>query len=293
MLVGLRVDVDTFRGTRAGVPALLRLLDKYGLRASFFFSVGPDNMGRHLYRLVKPKFLIKMVRSRAAGLYGWDIRFKGTFWRGPIIGQKLGGVIRAAAGCGHELGFHAWDHHQWQQRIDQLSPAALRLWVRQGVELLTEAAGRAPVCSAAPGWRCNEAALLVKEEWKFDYNSDCRGSSIFQPRAADRVLATPQIPVTLPTYDEVAGRAGITDANYNEFILKLIRPERLNVLTIHAEVEGLSRAGLFERFLKCGQERGIKFVPLGELLTKGAVYPPGRIVPHEIAGREGWLACQG
>ena len=292
MLVGLRIDVDTFRGTKLGVPVLLRLLDKYGIQASFFCTVGPDNMGRHLYRLIRPKFLLKMLCSNAAGLYGWDIIFKGTLWPGPVIGKTLSGTIRAVAGCGHELGFHAWDHHQWQVGIDRLGPEGVREWMRRGVELLTTAAGVAPTCSAAPGWRCNDTALLVKEEFSFEYNSDCRGTEIFQPVVKGVPLKAPQIPVTLPTYDEAIGRNGITAVNYNEYLLSLITPDKLNVLTIHAEAEGGCCAELFDDFLKRGQERGIKFVPLGRMLLKGPAYPQAQIVPREIAGREGWVACQ-
>ncbi len=290
--VGLRIDVDTLRGTRLGVPNLLADLARQGIRATFFFSVGPDNMGRHLWRLLRPSFLLKMLRTRAVSLYGWDIIFKGTAWPGPLIGKRAGATIRAAAAAGHEIGLHAWDHHRWQARVEKMGRPALAAELLRGYEALEEIIGQKVTCAAVPGWRLTEEALLTRESLPFRYLSDCRGDGIFYPLVADRRLSIPQIPTTLPTYDELIGRDGVEAENYNQRLLALLRPAALNILTIHAEAEGLGCRALFGDFLRQGQARGIVFQPLGDCLT-GGDYPSCPVVARTIRGREGWVACQG
>jgi undecaprenyl phosphate-alpha-L-ara4FN deformylase len=292
MKIGLRIDVDTFRGTRYGVPNLCRLLATYSMKASFFFSVGPDNMGRHLWRLLRPAFLWKMLRTRAASLYGWDILLKGTFWPGPIIGEKLSSIIRSAFDAGHEIGLHAWDHYAWQAHMHVMDEEALYGEINKAYDLLARILGRPPTCSAVPGWKCNEAVLLAKNRFPFDYNSDCRGKSIFRPISDGCELLQPQVPVTLPTYDEVVGHNGVTDGNYNDYMLSLLDPAKLNVLTIHAEVEGIACLEMFEQFVRRACSKGICFVPLRVLLEEYPQSDPAAIVAREISGRQGWVCCQ-
>ena len=292
MQIGLRIDVDTWRGTRLGVPALCNILAKRRLHATFFFSVGPDNMGRHLWRLCRPAFLKKMLRSNAPGLYGWDILLRGTFWPGPLIGQGNRAIIQNAARDGHEMGIHAWDHYRWQMHIEKLNQPQISEGIEKARQTLQEITGQNPTCAASPGWRTTEKVLLSREEFPFSFNSDCRGDHIFYPRVGEKVLLTPQIPNTLPTYDEVIGVNGIHPQNYNQFLLEQLRPEKLNVLTIHAEVEGISQAAQFEEFLKMALRDGWNFVPLGELLPAAMEIPTGEIQRKIIAGREGWISVE-
>lgn len=292
MKVGLRIDVDTLHGTLEGVPRLCRLLKEEGIHATFFFSVGPDNMGRNLWRLLRPAFFKKMVRTKAGRLYGWDVISKGVFWPGPLIGKKAQDIIQAAYDFGHEAGLHAWDHYAWQNHLEKWNRIMLHKSLERGFEILEKIIGTPPVCSAVPAWKCNEQALIEKSKFPFIYNSDCRGKSIFYPVIGQHVLFQPQIPVTLPTYDEVVGRNGIGPENFNEYILSLAVPSGLNVLTAHAEVEGISCHDMFRRFLKSAKERGVSFVSLGSLLKEYNTFIKGRIAQNNVAGRDGLVAVQ-
>ncbi|MFH1061377.1 MAG: polysaccharide deacetylase family protein [Candidatus Omnitrophota bacterium] len=290
--LGLRIDVDTFRGTKQGVPALCDLLAEHKVLGSFFFSVGPDNMGRHILRLLNPRFLIKMLRTNAARLYGWEILFRGLFFPGPLIGKKCSQEIRGTAAQGHEIGLHAWDHHAWQAHIENMDNARIRAVLKKAYEQIEKIIGKPAVCSAAPAWQSTDKVLEEKLHFPFRYNSDCRGESMFYPKINGKPLSQPQIPVTLPTYDEVIGSNNISDINYNQHVLSLIKPKQLNVLTIHAEVEGIAYLEMFAEFIRLAKQQNILIMPLGDLLDGKLPIEQGYIIKSRIKGRQGWLCLQ-
>lgn len=291
--IALRIDVDTYRGTGRGVPRLCEILKKHGVRGTFYFSVGPDNMGRHLWRLLKPSFLWKMLRTDAAGLYGPEIILMGTAWPGPKIGKRFRPVIRETMDAGHEIGFHAWDHHKAQAKLMSMSEAEMADEIDRGLAFLAGVTGGIVHTSAAPGWRTNARLLEVKMRYPFKYNSDCRGTHPFYPVVNGKRLEQLQIPVTLPTYDEALGRDGVNDANYNDHQIGLLTEERPNVLTIHAEAEGGKCAAMFDAYLDRVKALGYEIIPLGELARRVKdSAPDGGMELREFPGREGVLAVQ-
>ena len=63
MFLALKVDVDTLRGTREGVPNLVEILRRHGVTATFLFSLGPDHTGRA--RASASSFRVSWKRSAA------------------------------------------------------------------------------------------------------------------------------------------------------------------------------------------------------------------------------------
>src|SRR5580698_5059266 len=91
--IAIKIDVDTDRGTRIGIPNLLKLFSDLNIPATFLFSLGPDNTGRAIKRIFRPGFLKKVSRSSVVSMYGIRTLLNGTLLPAPHIGKRNKKII--------------------------------------------------------------------------------------------------------------------------------------------------------------------------------------------------------
>ncbi len=298
-LLVLKIDVDTWRGTREGVPRLLDILERHGGRATFLFSLGPDRTGRAIKRVFRKGFLQKVSRTSVVEHYGVRTLLYGTLLPGPDIGRREAALMRSVRDAGHEVGIHCWDHIRWQDYVAGKDAEWTRREMRRAAERFVEIFGEPARTHGAAGWQMNEAAYAFEREFGFDYASDGRGTHPFQPVDENgRLIGVPQLPTTLPTLDELIGIDDLTAGNVHRHLLRLtenLPPQSSHVYTLHAELEGMRLGATFERLLDGWRAQGYRLASGRELFASldKEKLPRHRVVMGEIAGRSGTLAVQG
>jgi len=294
--LALKIDVDTERGTREGVPALARLLDARGVPATFYFSLGPDNTGRSLRRVFRRGFLGKVRRTHVVGVYGLRTLGNGVLWPGPHIARRHADLLRGVRDAGFEVGVHCWDHVRWQDRLHGMSAAETAAELGKAFDAFRAVFGEAPASAGAAGWQASAHSLAAYDAASLVYASDARGAGPFRPACDGRVFRTPQVPTTLPTLDEVLGLPEHPLEGLVDEYLGWLREDALEVMTIHAEIEGMSQRAWFERFLDACRAAGVPFTALADEAKRAAgdpALPVCRLEQGSVPGRSGTLAVQG
>jgi peptidoglycan/xylan/chitin deacetylase (PgdA/CDA1 family) len=296
--IGLKVDVDTLRGTREGVPRLMALFKKHGVDATFYFSVGPDHTGRAMRRVFRKGFAQKVARTSVLKHYGLKTLLYGVLLPGPDIGRNAGGVMRSVHDAGFEVGLHTYDHVRWQDYVAKATAAWTRVEFERGIEGFRRVFGFAPQSHAAAGWQINAHGLELEAEYGLRYASDTRGGPPFLPALAHGTSACPQLPTTLPTFDEILGVGGVDESSIADAVFRLsadaAAEDGLQVFTLHAELEGMLLLDAFESLLVKWRQSGAAITRMAKIHEAAMRRPlPTRaVVMGEVAGRSGVLAVQ-
>jgi len=295
--IGLKVDVDTLRGTRDGVPRLAALLKKHGVDATFYFSVGPDHTGRALRRVFRKGFAQKVARTSVLKHYGLKTLLYGVLLPGPDIGREAGAEMRRVYDAGFEVGLHTHDHVRWQDYVAQATAEWTRIEFERGLDAFERVFGFAPQSHAAAGWQMNAHALELERDHGLLYASDTRGGAAFFPSLPGAPSTCPQLPTTLPTFDELLGCDGIDESTIADAMFERSAADAgrdLQVFTLHAELEGMLLLPAFESLLLKWRAAGATLTRMAGIhaLAVQRQLPVRAVVQGQIPGRSGLLAVQ-
>lgn len=296
-LLALKIDVDTYRGTRHGVPALQALLQAHQANATFLFSLGPDHTGRAIKRAFRPGFMKKVKRTSVVEHYGLLTLMYGTLLPGPDIGKRCANTLRQVRDAGFEVGVHCWDHVRWQDEVVNQDETWTAKELDLAIARFTQIFGEAPKVHGAAGWQMNRHALRLLQRRGIRHSSDSRGTSPFVPVVDGQPIPVPQLPTTLPTMDELIGLEGVTAETVADRLLAITAtpPEHGHVFTLHAELEGMKLLPAFEKLLHGWQEQGYRLCSLADLNDQLILddLPRCTVQMAEVPGRSGTLLGQG
>jgi hypothetical protein len=293
--IALKIDVDTHDGMRDGVPALLDILKKHQVKATFCLSFGPDYSGRAIFRVFRdPAFLKKMLSTGAPSLYGWRTILSGTLLPPRPIATAFPELVRDIVNEGHEAVVHAWNHRFWQDHLHEISKERIMEEFSRSFKAFKEILGTSPRAVAAPGWQATPDSLEVEEGLHLDWASDFREGPPCFLKVRNNTLSLLQIPTTGPCIEELLTEGIREKEEISRHLLSSQAERRYPVLAVHAEVEGGPFSHFFHQFIPSLLSSHGRIITMGEMagaiLSHRDEIPVRNFTRITLPGRAGTVA---
>lgn len=235
MTMGLRVDVDSIADAQA-VPELLDILKKYGSKATFFITTGPDETLRNFSHYTGKNLFSIPLKRYIPGFFQSIIR----------CNVESHPTLRGLINSDHEIGLHGYRHYEWMNFLHKKNITEISNMIETGCKLFEKELGIPPRSFSSPGFATSKEYLLALDDFDFDYSSDFYGFHPFYPEAGDKKFDMLQLPVRIPSPCEFKD----DDEKILGKIRELCKKDHF-ILYIHPSCELLYRRELLERILGC------------------------------------------
>lgn len=179
--------VDSLAGAGRGVEQLLKLFEDYDLKADFYVSTGPDRDAPML--------------QRAAGR--------------NIIGNERNNLI-AIRDAGHDVALGVFDPVAWRNRAAKADAEWISEQWRCAIDSWQTLYESSPQSHAASGCQVHPELFSLEQQAEMLFSSDVFGQTLFFPQMLDVQSECMQIPVTLPSTQELMQRSGVTSKTLHE-----------------------------------------------------------------------------
>jgi len=273
--ISLKVDVEDSCGFREGLPAILKLLEKYQIKATFFFSTGYDNTGLRIRNLFQPRVLSRQlpVLQKTYGLLLPPVS----------LSKRFKAQMQECDAAGHDIGIKGFDSVSWQSQAIDAGEDWIRTQLQWAVENFETVFGKKPSYLSVPGNVVNVHQLKLLDKYDFDAAFDTRGKFPYYPEYQNYQGKTLQIPVTLPSIESLLLEPEVNIDNVHEYLFVESQHSLPfgHVYEIRAAYEGRQWAPVLEKMIVMWRNSQWEFLAASELLEQVAEQSINR---HQI----GW-----
>lgn len=239
----IRIDLESSKGIKKGLPKILNLLEKYGVKASFYLVMGGES---NLLELLKYRKRLSSAAERKIRVFSKAELLRMAVFPKDFVGENKE-ILRKILYEGHELGIHGWKHRAWTRGLEEINVARhLDLAIKKYKNIF----GVYPESFAAPAFNTNEKIIKMLENKGISVISDFEGEKPFNIEGT-RIT---NVPITIKGKNntpiiEYLVTNGYSDEEILNYLKAEIRKKRLAVIYIHDLYECINKIPLLEKLL--------------------------------------------
>ena len=259
MVFSLRIDIESGKGIREGIPKILDLLKKYNIKASFYLVMGGES---NLFEILKNPRRDSEIPVRKIKIFSKKEMIRMLLFPRDFVRNNQKILLRILKD-GHELGIHGWKHREWTRGFEKLN---IKKTLFKSVKKYIKIFGRKPTTFTSPAFKTNLKIIRELEKFDFKFISDLDGKKPEKVKSSNIT----NIPLTItgknktPIIESLV-QLGYSDEIILKQIIKRIKEEKYATMYIHDLYECREKIELIEEIFKYLIRNKIKINTIEEI----------------------------
>ena len=246
----LRIDLESDKGIKEGVPKLLDLLKKYDLKASFYLSMGGES---NIFELLRYRNKLKTSGERNIKIWTLKDKLRMVLFPRDFVKLNLK-ILKRILEEGHELGLHGWKHREWTRGLKEIN---IENTVKKSIKKYKKLFDKKPISFASPGFNVNNKVLEILEKNKIKVISDFPGEKTKKYEKIKNITITILGKDKMPIIEYLVS-LGKNNEEILEIMKKEILKKELVSFYIHGMFEARFKLKLLEEIFKFIKKNKIK-----------------------------------
>lgn len=235
----IRIDLESQKGIRDGLPRLLKLFKKHNVKGSFYLTMGGES---NIFEILKNRGKLKTAGTRNIKLWSFKDKLRMVLMPSDFV-SKNKKTLKRILEEDHELGLHGWKHREWTRNLDKVN---VKKRLNQMIYRYKRYFGTYPTSWTSPGFNINKSVLLELKNKEITHISD------FDKRKD--IGGIKNIPITIcgknrmPFIEYWVGE-GKTDEEIFEIFKRELRGKNFVSFYLHGMFEGRFKIDLLEKMI--------------------------------------------